>query len=173
MKKVLTVIAVLILGLCLLGGNQVKADWYGRKTAKPYWQRNCGPYWRSPYWLGNRPYGYYFYPFGYLLYPYPYADFYDWRYYPYRDKSPYSDLEIKPAGEVLIQTDPFGAEVYVDGYLLKMNEQDSVYRLGLFAGRHRVKVKAQGYKPYQREIEIQTGKRVSLFIRLKKERRKK
>jgi len=114
------------------------------------------PYWHNPYY----PFRYYPYRPGYA-YGYPYLH----RYYNNYENSPYPTLEVKPAGELMIEVEQTQAEILVDGYQLRPSE-DFTYAIGLLTGKHQVEVRAKGYKPYFIEAEIKTGKRTSLSIQL-------
>ena len=120
----------------------------------------CGgrPYWHSPD-----------YPFRYPYYP-GYGYGYPYHYYPKEEKSPYSDLDIKSAGELIITVEPLEADVLVDGYVL-MPDENLTYSIGLLTGEHQVEVKAQGYKPYSEDIEIRPAKSKTLSIKLEKEKK--
>ena len=120
----------------------------------------CGgrPYWHSPD-----------YPFRYPYYP-GYGYGYPYHYYPKEEKSPYSDLDIKSAGELIITVEPLEADVLVDGYVL-MPDENLTYSIGLLTGEHQVEVKAQGYKTYLKDIEIQPGKGITLSIQIEKEKK--
>lgn len=103
--------------------------------------------------------------------PYRYGDpYYGGRYY-YREheegKSPYEDLQIRPAGSLLISVVPAHAQVWVDGYEVKPGADNS-FELGLLVGTHQVQVQAEGYKPYQEQVVIETAKRTVLSIELKR-----
>jgi hypothetical protein len=115
------------------------------------------PYWHSPQYLfRSYPYGRGYY------YGYPY-------YFRYREeRSPYQNLEIKKAGELMIKVKPQQVEVMVDGYQLKPRE-DFSYTIGLLTGTHQVEVKAKGYKPYFADVKIQAAKRTSVSITLERE----
>lgn len=101
-------------------------------------------------------------------------DCYGWHYWypwpPFRQEevSPFEDLKFESAGELLITVEPPQAKVYIDGYLLNP-AGDLSYKINLLVGKHRVEVKARGYKPYSQEIGIQTAHRTILTIKLEKE----
>lgn len=103
--------------------------------------------------------------------PYRHGDpYYGGRYY-YKEheegKSPYEDLQIRPAGSLLISVVPAHARVWVDGYEAKPGADNS-FELGLLVGTHQVRAHAEGYRPYQGEVVIETGKRTVLSIELKR-----
>lgn len=102
--------------------------------------------------------------------PYGYGDPYYGRYY-YREhetgKSPYEDLQVRPAGALLLSVVPAHAQVWVDGYEVKPGSDNS-YDLGLLVGPHQVQVQAEGYRPYSEEIMIEAAKRTVLSIELKR-----
>jgi hypothetical protein len=115
------------------------------------------PYWHSPEYLFRS----YSCGVGYG-YGYPY------HYYPHQEKSPYENLNITQAGELVIQVEPVGALVSVDGTQL-MQHQELGYAIGLLTGTHQVEANARGFKPYAEEVGIKAAKRTHLFIQLKKE----
>ena len=161
MKRKVFILSFLVIGLMVFGSD-IRADNEG-------WPWAIGGYFMSqppgyPFGLWSREYSPYWYQPHHPYY-YPYL-----RHYPYQESSPYTDLEIRQAGELLIMVNPSQAEVYVDGYLLK-SEEGSFYRLGLLIGRHRVEVKAEKYKPYFEEAEVKTGQKTFLNIQLEEERK--
>lgn len=102
---------------------------------------------------------------GYYRNGYLYRHYYF--HYPKEEKSPYDNLQYKPAGELQIKVKPAQAKVLVDGYALTQGE-DLSYKIGLLTGKHRVKAQAEGFKPFWEEIQIQGGERKILSIELKK-----
>lgn len=155
-SKLIFIMSFLVIGLMAFKSD-IRADnegwpWAigGYLMSQPPDQYTLG-FWygdHSPYW-----HGYHGYPHHYYFH------------YPYQERSPYANLEIKQAGELLIMVNPSQAEVYVDGYLLKPDENLS-YRIGLLIGKHQVEVRAEGYKPYFQETGITTGQRTSLSVKL-------
>jgi len=87
--------------------------------------------------------------------------------YPKEEKSPYENLQIRPAGEIQVKVKPAYAKVMVDGFSLTPDKGNS-YLVGLLTGKHLVVIEADGYKPYQQEVEIQPGQRLVLSVELKK-----
>jgi hypothetical protein len=101
---------------------------------------------------------------------YPYGRHYPYYYDPpyLRDApSPYPE-DVKAAGRLLIQVEPFDAHVFVDGYELKQRE-GRTFEIGLLVGIHRVEVRKDGFKPYSAEIEIQPAVRTLLTVTLDEE----
>lgn len=94
----------------------------------------------------------------YFYYPYPIY------YYPWVPYDPYK-WQVTPAGSLVVHVDPLTAAVFVDGYRLTQ-QVDLSYEVGLLIGRHRVEARAEGYEVYEREIDIPTGQRVILPIKL-------
>jgi hypothetical protein len=104
-------------------------------------------------------------PYGGYGDPY-YSGRYDYRYRE-EQKSPYENLQIRPAGELLIQVVPSHAQVWVDGYEVKQGA-DASFSIGLLTGTHQVQVQAEGYKPYLEDVVIDAAKRTVLSVELKR-----
>jgi len=104
---------------------------------------------------------------GRYKYPYLYGDHHRHYYFhsPQEEKSPYENLEVKPSGTIQIMVKPANAQVFVDGYELKQ-EGGSFCSIGLLTGSHVVEARAEGYKHYSQEVEIEKGKKEVLLINL-------
>jgi len=102
-------------------------------------------------------------------YPYRYGHYYRhyFFHYPQEEKSPYQNLKVNPAGEIYITVRPIHAKVFVDGYELKRRGNGSSYIVGLLTGTHSIEVRAEGYQPYIKEVEIKRGKRNFISVELK------
>lgn len=104
-------------------------------------------------------------------YPPPHAYYYS---YPYPAPPSYPPPAVAPApleqprydaGHVIVLVDPVGAEVYFDGLRLKQRD-DLSYAVAVLEGRHVVKVAAQGYKTYEKPIEVLGGRGMFVTVRL-------
>jgi hypothetical protein len=128
---------------------QTQAPSYG---APPQGYIYGGPYYP--------PYPYYSYPYS----PYPWPPPSQGLYAPPPDES-YGG-QLIPAGRLVLLADPVSAEVSVDGLRLTQRS-DLSYEVGLLVGKHNVSVKADGFEPYEKTVEIPGGQQVYLTIRLK------
>lgn len=144
-----------------------------------------GPPPRGFIYGGPYPPPYPFYPYPY--YPYPSSPPWPPPDYPYPSSPPglppaqgfyapppsqglympppsYGD-QLIPAGWLDVLADPVTAEVSVDGLRLRQRS-DLSYKVTLLEGKHLVEVRAQGYEPYRKEIDIPGGQSIFLTIRL-------
>ena len=104
------------------------------------------------------PYPYYPYPPPYMYAPPPGEN--------RAPPSPEDGQEHIPVGQIIILTDPVSAEVFLDG--LRLTQRDDLsYAVGLLEGRHKVKVRAEGYGAYDKTIDVLGGRGMFLTIRLK------
>lgn len=73
-------------------------------------------------------------------------------------------VNLRPirTGELVVETRPVGAEVYVDGRL----QGRTPLRVSLEAGRHEVRVAAPGYGEYRAQVEVRPGESVRLGVEL-------
>lgn len=71
---------------------------------------------------------------------------------------------LHPPGRVRIESQPAGAEIYVDGSFVGSTPA----RLELGAGTHAVSIKAPGYLEWKRELRVLAGSEVSLQVSLEK-----
>lgn len=76
--------------------------------------------------------------------------------------------QVKPAGRLLILTNPIDAEVYVDGVRLQQQSNLS-YDVGLLAGPHQVDIRKEGFKPFSYKAEIPPGGGMVLPVELEKQ----
>lgn len=111
-------------------------------------------------WPGLRPR--YHYP--------PHVPFPPYYYPPYseREKKWYEGDLPRSAGRIMFLVDPVQAEAFVNGYRLSRHA-DLSYEISLLRGEHHLEVRAEGYEPYQRTIEIRGGEQISLIIYLEPE----
>lgn len=65
-------------------------------------------------------------------------------------------------GSVLVASDPAGAEIYVDGNFVGQTPST----LHVAGGSHRIELKAEGRKPWVRELQITKGSQVSVHPEL-------
>ena len=120
--------------------------------------------WAEPGYLYDAPYG----GAPYYYAPYPY--YYPWGapggvYGP--SEGDFGGDAVIPAGRLILLVDPVSAEVYVDGH--RLNQRDDLsYQVGLLVGRHAVEVRAQGYRPYNQDVNLQPGRRMVITVRLKR-----
>lgn len=73
--------------------------------------------------------------------------------------------QIKPAGRLLIFTNPIDAEVYVDGIRLQRQPNLS-YKVSLLSGPHQVDIRKEGFKPFSYKVEIPPGGGIVLPVEL-------
>jgi hypothetical protein len=122
--------------------------WWGDSWGGyPYWG------WGNPYWgYGGYGYGGYGYGYGYN-YGYDRGD---------RNYQGYGSLKLK--------VKPKDAEVYVDGYYVgQVNDFDGIFQhLDLDNGTHRIEIRAEGYQPLVRELQIEPGRTVTLENELRR-----
>jgi hypothetical protein len=120
------------------------------------------PWYETPY-APAYPYS----PPGYAPPPYPY--YYPWSYqrgiYGGPPESERGARDVIPAGRLVLLVEPVSAEVLVDGYPLKQRN-DLSYQIGLLVGKHAVEVRAEGYQPYRREVNVEPGRQMMLTVRL-------
>lgn len=112
-------------------------------------------------WPGLRPR--YNYP--------PHVPFHPYYYPPYyyeREKKWYEGDLPRSAGRLMFLVDPVQAEAFVNGYRLSRHA-DLSYEISLLAGEHHLEVRAEGYEPHQRTIEIRGGEQIRLIIYLEPE----
>lgn len=76
--------------------------------------------------------------------------------------------QIKPAGRLLILTNPIDAEVYVNGVRLQQQPNLS-YEVGLLSGPHQVDIRKEGFKPFSYRVEIPPGGGIVLPVELDKQ----
>ena len=114
----------------------------------------------SPDWWGVSPNFPGYYP--YYPYYYPPEDMYKRKY-----ESPYP-AEIKGAGRLNIQVIPGDADVLLDGYPLAIGREAGPFAIGLLAGKHQIEVRKEGYRGYQKEVEIKTAATTNLKIILER-----
>lgn len=76
--------------------------------------------------------------------------------------------QVKPAGRLVILTNPIDADVYVDGVRLQQQSNLS-YDVGLLAGRHQVDIRKEGFKPFSYKAEIPPGGGMVLPVELEKQ----
>jgi len=91
---------------------------------------------------------------------------YYWMYYSREGASGYN-IEVKPAGRILIQVEPLDAEVYVDGRRLQQLP-DLSFQVGLFAGAHHVDIIKQGYERFSEDVTVYPGAGLVIPVKLKK-----
>jgi hypothetical protein len=101
--------------------------------------------------------------------PHPY-------YYPYPYPAPYAyppaaaapmpmDKQRYDAGHVIVLVEPISAEVYFDGLRLKQRD-DLSYAVAVLEGRHKLRVAAQGFETYEKQVEVQGGRGAFVTVRL-------
>ena len=91
---------------------------------------------------------------------------YYWLHYNQESASGYN-IEVKPAGRILIQVEPLDAEIYVDGRKLQQLP-DLSFQAGLFAGTHHVDIIKQGYKKFSEDVTIYPGGGLVIPVKLEK-----
>lgn len=130
----------------------------------PVWAPYYSPWWGWvwPGWGAPMPYP----PASYFPAPAPYPSS------PYQlppsTSSPNYPPQIKPAGRLLILSNPIDAEVYVDGVRLQQQPNLS-YDVGLLAGPHQVDIRKDGFKPFSYKADIPPGGGMVLPVELEKQ----
>src|SRR3989338_1337037 len=90
---------------------------------------------------------------------------YYWTHYSQDSASGYN-IEVKPAGRILIQVEPLDAEVYVDGRKLQQLP-DLSFQAGLFAGVHHIDIIKQGYEKFSEDVTVYPGGGLVIPVKLK------
>lgn len=81
--------------------------------------------------------------------------------------------QVAPAGEVLVFSDPPGAEVWVGGVLRGITAADGLRLAGLSPGSaFRLTVRRKGYRSVERVVEVRAGEAAPVTVRLEKRSRK-
>jgi hypothetical protein len=139
------------------GRVYVSSGRYYRPYYRPYY-RSYYP--RSRFYLG---YGYgWGYPYSFIGYPYMYPGFgygYGYGYgnpygpygYPY-----YGSGYAEDQGGIRLQMNPKQAEVFADGYYVgTVDDFDGIsQRLALEAGHHKLEIRAEGFEPFELDVNI-------------------
>lgn len=117
-----------------------------------------------PGWPGTRPR--YQYPPYHHYHPYhPYPPYHFPR---YERERPWYEGELPmSAGRLLFLVQPVQAEAFINGYPLSRHA-DLSYGISLLKGEHHLEVRAEGYEPYRRTIEIRGGEQIRLTIHLER-----
>ena len=68
------------------------------------------------------------------------------------------DREVKDQGDVMLMSEPKGAEIYVDGKF--MGSTPSV--VSLSPGSHEVLITSKGYKAWTRKLEVTKHSKVTI-----------
>lgn len=138
-------------GLQAVGGFPPPPVW------APYYSLWWG--WGWPGWGTPIP----FYPALYFTVPPSYPP-YPYQFQPPSLSSAYPP-QIKPAGRLLIFTNPIDAEVYVDGVRLQRLPNLS-YEVSLLSGPHQVDIRKEGFKLFSYKVEIPPGGGIVLPVEL-------
>ncbi|HLE59953.1 MAG TPA: PEGA domain-containing protein [Thermoanaerobaculaceae bacterium] len=120
----------------------------------PAWAPYYPPWWGWG-WGGPGPYP----PPPYLSQPYL---------QPGAPTPPAYPLQVKPAGRLVVLTNPIDADVYVDGVRLQQQPNLS-YDVGLLAGPHQVDIRREGFKPFSYKADIPPGGGIVLPVELEKQ----
>jgi len=95
---------------------------------------------------------------------------YPYGYYPpcYQPDTPWYQRKLPDsAGWIAVLVMPVHAKVYVDGHALKRGG-DLVYEAGLLSGQYKIEARADGYTPHEQTVQIRSGQRMRLTIRLRR-----
>lgn len=73
--------------------------------------------------------------------------------------------DLKPImGKISVHTEPYGADVIIDGMSISSNTSQTPYPLQV--GHHKLLVKSEGYKTEERDIVIQKDKTIDIEVAL-------
>ncbi|MDH3638819.1 MAG: PEGA domain-containing protein [Gammaproteobacteria bacterium] len=154
-RRIGGVVAVtLLLGV----GSAAQADSKGQLNLTPTDRALLRGVQRNSIGLGHRQ----FRRYGREPYLYPYT----YRTYPHSGVAPGPDMSaIRPAGRLIVTTQPADATVFVDGHPLARGV-DNTFQMGLLTGAHRLEVRAPGYAAHQQDVDIRVGNHHRLDITL-------
>ncbi len=147
-------------GLQAVGGFPPPPGWAPYHA--PWWG------WGSPWWVGWPAWGapMPFYPSPYLGASAPYPP--QSPQLPPQSSSSVYPPQVKPAGRLVILTNPIDAEVYVDG--VRLHQQPNLsYEAGLLSGAHQLDIRKEGFKPFSYKVEIPPGGGIVLPVELDKQ----
>jgi hypothetical protein len=72
------------------------------------------------------------------------------------------------AGSLLVNTDPSGANIFIDGRFVGASPYEG---RDLFSGTHRVRVAKEGYDTWEKDVVVEAGKGVQVFAMLREIRK--
>ena len=73
-------------------------------------------------------------------------------------------------GALVIQTQPAGAEILIDGQRWTGSEGGARLVVQLADGAHRVEIQKEGYRPYSAEVQVHRGETIPLNVSLSPDR---
>ena len=74
----------------------------------------------------------------------------------------------KIVGALLVNTDPPGATIFIDGKPVGVSPYEGK---DLPSGTHKIKVIKEGYETWEREVVVETGKEIEVFTMLREKRK--